>query len=97
MSYEYNPREASEALPHDISAFGEVIEEKSKAFINTVTQLAEQVNMKPVSEATEAAVAAMQDTVKLFQSMLGDQNDGPRTGTLHGLKKLADEQAALMN
>lgn len=97
MAYEYSPREAAEALPKNISEFQEFVEDTSKNVINLMTENAEQIGMKPVSEAVEAATLAIGDAVKLFNSMLGDQNDKPTTGSLYGLKKLADEQAELQN
>lgn len=97
MAYEYRPRDCAEALPRDISSFTTFIEEQSKHTIEVAQQVAEQVNMKPVSQSVEALETAMKDAVKLFQSMLGEQNDGPKTGTLYGLKKLADAQAELQN
>lgn len=97
MSYNYNPREAEEALPHDIESFTDFIDSESKKVMELMDQNAEQVNMKPVSQAVEAGKEAIRDAVKLFQSMLGEPGDGPKAGTLYGLLALAKEQSELQN
>lgn len=93
MEYTYNPVECAEVLPQDIATISEFVETSIKARQDVMNTVAQQVNMKAVTQSVEAACAALDDMGKLFASILGDPGDGPKEGTLHGAKKLADELA----